>query len=134
MAPNGVGRPAPRPAGGRTPAVLVLAVLLLAGCRAGAEAARTGRTGGAAAAAAAAAAGGRRQLQSPARALLQQTCTCPATDAAETTCGQGAQSEKDTLLRAVVQYCTRLGFAPATCCPNMPINESKWQLWTACLW
>jgi hypothetical protein len=70
----------------------------------------------------------------------QQPCgTCPAEDAgkaaAKTSCQQAQQSDRDTLLRAAVQFCPRLGFTPATCCPAMPVSDtSKWALWAACLW
>jgi hypothetical protein len=85
-------------------------------------------------AAQAAAAGSRRQLRTGTSRGLLQTCTCPAADAAISTCSTVAQNEQDNLLRAVLQYCTRTGWAPANCCPQMPINDPKWPQWAACLW
>lgn len=104
----------------------LLLVLLASGCFAGACAARSTP------------AGGSGKLLPPSRhsprVLLQQTCVCPDPEAATSSCAAGDQAERDNLLRGVLQFCTRLGFAAATCCPNMPINDPKWQLWSNCLW
>ena len=95
---------------------------------------------GSSVASAAAAPGGRRQLRAQGRSMQQQPCgTCPADDAgkaaAKTACQQAPQSDRDTLLRTAVQFCPRLAFTPATCCPAMPVSDApKWTLWVACLW
>ena len=97
-------------------------------------------TAGSAVTPAAAAPGGRRQLRAQGRSMQQQPCgTCPTDDAskaaAKAACQQAPQGDRDTLLRAVVQFCPRLGFTPPTCCPAMPVGDApKWTLWSSCLW
>lgn len=87
--------------------------------------------------------GGRRQLQAApgsrgaGRALAenQTACQCPPPADAQAACAAGAQPDKDTLLRTAIQHCQRQGYAPALCCPAMPINDTaRWTLWRDCLW
>lgn len=131
MACSGAFRPSRRlPTPSRAPAhsLLILALLAIATTRAGAA------WPWEAPAVPTAAAGGRRQLRAGTSRGLLQLCTCPAPEAAISTCSSVAQTERDSLLRSVLQYCTRTGWAPANCCPQMPISDPKWPQWAACLW